>query len=105
MRQDRFLHMHNGLDKTAFRQLAALVDEEWLAKETLTLCMIKSVTMEEEEICRYYASRLRSLGLDVTEREVSPGRFNLYARLSGLGGGPTLALNGHIDTVPAYKAW
>jgi acetylornithine deacetylase/succinyl-diaminopimelate desuccinylase-like protein len=91
--------------RLAFAELAASVDPEWLAEETLALCKIKSVTMEEQEVCAHYASRLRALGLDVEEREVTPGRFNLYARLAGRGDGPTLALNGHIDTVPIYSAW
>jgi acetylornithine deacetylase/succinyl-diaminopimelate desuccinylase-like protein len=31
----------------------------------------------------------------------TPGRANLVARLRGSGGGPSLALTGHTDVVPA----
>ena len=80
-------------------------DAEWMAARTLEMVEIKSVTMDEAEMCRYYADALRSLGLSVDVREVTPGRNNLYARIPGSGGGPTLALNGHVDTVPIHGAW
>ena len=31
--------------------------------------------------------------------EVAPGRWNVVGRLEGKGAGPTLLLNGHLDTV------
>jgi acetylornithine deacetylase/succinyl-diaminopimelate desuccinylase-like protein len=81
------------------------VDGEWMARRTLEMVEIKSVTMDEAQMCLYYADALRSLGLAVDMREVTPGRYNLYARIPGTGGGPTLALNGHVDTVPIHGAW
>ena len=82
---------------TAVKRLLERADAEWMAKKTLEMVEIKSVTMDEAEMCRYYADALRSLGLAVDVREVTPGRNNLYARIPGTGGGPTLALNGHAD--------
>jgi acetylornithine deacetylase/succinyl-diaminopimelate desuccinylase-like protein len=76
-----------------------------MARRTLEMVEIKSVTMDEAQMCLYYADALRSLGLAVDMREVTPGRYNLYARIPGTGGGPTLALNGHVDTVPIHGAW
>ncbi len=81
------------------------VDGEWMARRTLEMVEIRSVTMDEAQMCLYYADALRSLGLAVDMREVTPGRYNLYARIPGTGGGPTLALNGHVDTVPIHGAW
>lgn len=86
-------------------ELIRRTDTEWMAQQTLTMCEIPSVTMDEAEMCLYYAKALRDLGLDVDVREVTPGRSNLYARIPGTGGGPTLALNGHVDTVPIHGAW
>ena len=91
--------------ETAVARLLDRADAEWMAKKTLEMVEIKSVTMDEAEMCRYYAGALRELGLDVDVREVTPGRNNLYARIPGTGGGPTLALNGHVDTVPIHGAW
>lgn len=51
----------------------------------------------ESAIAAACASWLEGWGLDVRVDEVAPGRFNVVARLDGTG--PTLLLNGHLDTV------
>ena len=81
------------------RVLAAL-DGELIARQTLDLVAIPSVTMDEAAVCREYERQLRELELPVVVREVTPGRNNLYVRIPGSGGGPTLLLNGHLDTIP-----
>ena len=81
-------------------RIGAAVDGEWIAARTESLVSIASVTLDEAEICARYEEMLRDLGLPVEVREVTPGRANLYARLSGSGDGPTLMLNGHLDTIP-----
>ena len=53
----------------------------------------------EGAIARYIASWLAAAGLDVRLDEVRPGRPNVIAVARGAGGGRTLLLNGHIDTV------
>lgn len=53
----------------------------------------------EGEVARLVAGWLASAGLEVHLDEVYPGRPNVIARARGTGGGPTLLLNGHIDTV------
>ncbi len=45
------------------------------------------------------ARRLEAQGLDIALHEVAPGRPNVIARLRGSGGGKTLILNAHTDTV------
>jgi acetylornithine deacetylase len=45
------------------------------------------------------AEWLRGWGLAVEMSEVAPGRWNVVGRLEGKGAGPTLLLNGHLDTV------
>jgi len=52
----------------------------------------------EVEISRLVADLLEGWGLDPTLNECAPGRFNLRAGM-GDGDGPTLLLNGHLDTV------
>ncbi|MCG6954680.1 MAG: ArgE/DapE family deacylase [Gemmatimonadetes bacterium] len=51
----------------------------------------------EREIADACASWLSSWGLDARVVDVAPGRCNVVARLAGTG--PTLLLNGHMDTV------
>jgi acetylornithine deacetylase/succinyl-diaminopimelate desuccinylase family protein len=50
------------------------------------------------------AGYLRELGLEVETPEVFPGRPNVVGLLGG-SGGPTLAFNTHMDTVPAGSGW
>jgi acetylornithine deacetylase len=58
----------------------------------------------EGEIARFMAGWLADLGVEVALEEVEPGRPNLLARLRGAGGGPTLCLNAHSDTV-GFANW
>jgi acetylornithine deacetylase len=58
----------------------------------------------EGEVARFMAGWLDGLGAQVTLEDVEPGRPNLLARLPGTGGGPTLCLNAHSDTV-GFANW
>jgi acetylornithine deacetylase len=51
----------------------------------------------EAEIAAFCAELLEGWGFDVSSWDAAPGRPNVVARLSGAG--PTLLLNGHLDTV------
>ena len=53
----------------------------------------------EGAIARFIADWLGAAGLEVRLDEVRPGRPNVIAIARGGGGGPTLMLNGHVDTV------
>jgi acetylornithine deacetylase/succinyl-diaminopimelate desuccinylase-like protein len=58
----------------------------------------------EEAIAGFIRDWLADTGADVTLEEVSPGRPNVLARLHGTGGGRSLCLNAHSDTV-GYANW
>jgi succinyl-diaminopimelate desuccinylase len=90
----------SGLSAQVEQALLDGVGREWIAEKALRLAEIPSVTMNEAQVCLYFEAQLRELGLDVDIREVTPGRSNLYARIPGKGGGPSLLLNGHLDTIP-----
>lgn len=55
----------------------------------------------EAEIAAALAHWLKAAGLEVDVQEVLPGRPNVVGILRGAGGGKTLMLNGHLDTVGA----
>src|SRR6266404_7451178 len=58
----------------------------------------------EGNIARFIADWLAPLGVKVELEEVEPGRPNLVARLPGMGGGRSLCINAHSDTV-GYANW
>lgn len=80
--------------------VAAAVDEEALAADTLAFIEVVSETGEEGEGSRFLEGLLRREGFEAEVDEFLPGRPNVYARLEGAGGGRTLAFNGHTDTIP-----
>jgi acetylornithine deacetylase len=53
----------------------------------------------EGELARFVAEWLAESGLEVEVEEVAPGRPNVVGRARGTGGGSTLLLNAHMDTV------
>ena len=53
----------------------------------------------EKVIARYIADCLKKLGLAVRLQEIEENRVNVIGILEGSGGGPSLMLNGHMDTV------
>jgi acetylornithine deacetylase/succinyl-diaminopimelate desuccinylase family protein len=65
---------------------------------------IPSVTGAEGELARALGGWCREAGLEVELDEVQPGRPNVLARWRG-GGGPSLVLTGHLDTVAVGEDW
>jgi acetylornithine deacetylase len=53
----------------------------------------------EMEIARFIAGWLEAAGAEARIDEIAPGRANVIAVARGTGGGRTLLLNGHTDTV------
>jgi acetylornithine deacetylase len=82
------------------------IDRDY-ARQTLTrLVQINSVNPTlspgapgEGEIARFIAESLGSMGLPTETFEPEPGRASVVGRLAGTGGGRTLMLNAHCDTV------
>jgi acetylornithine deacetylase/succinyl-diaminopimelate desuccinylase family protein len=66
------------------------------------LVRIPSPSGDEEAVATFLAKHLAAAGLDTSVPEVAPSRFNVLARLPGTGTGPSLVLQGHLDTVPSY---
>jgi acetylornithine deacetylase len=77
-----------------------------LAQLTAELVRIDSVNPDliegaagEGDIARFVAGWLERAGLDAELDEVAPGRFNAVGVARGTGGGRSLMLNAHMDTV------
>ncbi len=83
-----------------------MVDENYLTRTLADLIHINSINPSlspegpgEAEAGEYVADALSDLGLQVTTYELAPGRVNVVGVLPGSGGGRSLLLNAHMDTV------
>jgi acetylornithine deacetylase len=74
------------------------VDRDRLVEWASRAIAIPSFTGSEEEMAVFMADTLRELGLAVQWQQVEEGRANVVGTLRGVGGGPTLMFNGHMDT-------
>ena len=75
-----------------------MIDRERLVRWAIDAVSIPSFTGSEQAMAEFVAETLRELGLGVQVQEVEEGRANVLATWGGAGGGPTLMLNGHLDT-------
>jgi acetylornithine deacetylase len=66
---------------------------------TRALVDIDSTTGQEHAAGMWLSAFLRDSGYEVSEQPVSPGRFNIYARLSPR---PRLVFSTHFDCVPPF---
>ena len=82
---------------------SATDDDEALAL-TAALVAQRSYPGEEESVQHVVAQWLATAGLAPELVPVAPARPNVLARISN-GDGPTLLLNGHVDTVLAAQGW
>jgi acetylornithine deacetylase/succinyl-diaminopimelate desuccinylase-like protein len=65
------------------------------------LLRVDSTNGNETAVAEVLAERLTAAGVEVELVARDPARANLVARIPGTGGGPSLALVGHSDVVPA----
>ena len=84
----------------AVQRALGMVDAQRVAELTLDLVRIRSYTGETVAAAEFYADHLSKLGLEVQVLRDFPRTPQVVARLRGTGRGPTLELNGHLDTVP-----
>jgi len=76
-----------------------------LLRDLAQMVRIPSPSGQEAQIGRWMARRLREMGLEVRLQPLGD-RFNVLGRLRiGSGRGPTVMLNGHLDTLPVPPGW
>jgi acetylornithine deacetylase len=82
------------------------MDNAYLSRTLQDLVRINSINpaftngrTNEREIAEYLTGACTALGMSVDAYEPEPGRVSVVGRRPGTGGGQSLMLNGHIDTV------
>ncbi|MFL6067232.1 MAG: M20 family metallopeptidase [Gaiellaceae bacterium] len=75
-----------------------MIDRARLVDLALRLVSTPSFTGSEEAAAGLMRAELESAGLQTQWQQVEDGRANVLGTWAGTGGGPTLMLNGHLDT-------
>ena len=88
-------------------RVLAAVDEDRAVRLLQRMIQSKSYSNSpgEGDLARWLGAELQAQGLEVEHQEVERDRLNTLAWLRGSGDGPSLMLNGHIDTNPAGEGW
>jgi acetylornithine deacetylase len=72
---------------------------ELVRTKSINPAFAEGESSDEREIAGRIGARMRALGMETAEYEPEPGRVSVVGRLRGTGGGRSLLLYGHIDTV------
>lgn len=85
----------------------AAVNGQRLTERLRAMVSQQSYTHSEGEVAlgRWLVDHLRACGIEANNQAFGGGRLNTIARLRGRGPGPSLMLNGHIDTNMAGFGW
>jgi len=81
------------------RDILAQVDAQRIANLTLALVNIPSPSGGETKATEYFSQYLREAGIEVQIDRSYPESPSIIAYVRGSSAGPTLQLDGHIDTV------
>lgn len=76
---------------------------EGLVKDLVRIPSHSAVPTREKAVAEFLKEFLEGEGVAVKLRRVEKDRPNVIASLDGTGGGKSLMLNGHTDTVPPYE--
>jgi acetylornithine deacetylase len=104
---DNVVAPEDPLTTSDYRHSTLMADSEYITTTLSQLVRTRSINpafadgspSDEREIATLVGTMMRALGMDVTEYEPEPGRVSVVGRLRGTGGGRSLLLYGHIDTV------
>jgi acetylornithine deacetylase/succinyl-diaminopimelate desuccinylase-like protein len=88
------------------REVLEAVDERRLVDWALQAVSTPSFTGDEAAMGELMRDTFAELGLQVQVQNVEEGRVNVLGTLAGEGGGPSLMLNGHMDTsYSGHEPW
>ncbi|HYC36468.1 MAG TPA: M20/M25/M40 family metallo-hydrolase [Usitatibacter sp.] len=80
------------------RKVQELINTEEVVKIACDLVDIPSPTGSEKQCADYIIDRYKAAGIKVLPQVFEDGRSNAIGLMKGSGEGPTLMLNGHMDT-------
>lgn len=86
----------------AVREAISTIDQKETEELLSQLISIES-HHEEQAVASFIVEWLNDQGIEAWLEEVLPNRPNVIAKISGKREGPSLVLNGHLDTVPPYE--
>jgi acetylornithine deacetylase len=88
-------------------RVLAAVDADRLVGHLQSMVQAQSYcnTPGESQLARSLLRELQERGLEASEHAVAQGRVQTLGWLRGEGGGPSLMLNGHIDTNMVGEGW
>jgi len=89
----------------ALARVISSVQERELVDFTRAIAKIPSVHGDEKAIAEACAQRLDELGIESQMLDAAENRPNVLGWIRGEGGGKSLTLNGHIDTVLEVLGW
>jgi len=90
--------MSLATDQALTERLIQCVDEQRLVDTACAYVSTPSPTGSEQAMAETVRAAFEDTGLRIAWQEVEEGRPNVLGTLEGLGGGPTLMFNGHMDT-------
>lgn len=79
------------------------INTDEVCQLALDLCRIPSPTGEEKELGDFMVEWFRRHGLITIRQDVDAGRANPIGIVRGRGDGPSLTLNGHMDTSVTFR--
>jgi acetylornithine deacetylase len=74
------------------------IDRERLVDTASQLVNVHSFTGDEQRLAELMLSLYDAMGLQVQRQQVEDNRANALGTWAGIGGGPSLMFNGHMDT-------
>jgi acetylornithine deacetylase/succinyl-diaminopimelate desuccinylase-like protein len=83
---------------TGIRAPAIVIDQGRLVDWASRAIEVPSFTGSEQPMAELMMATYREMGLQVQWQQVEEGRANAVGIWAGTGGGPSLMLNGHMDT-------
>lgn len=86
------------MDSAARQAALDAIDAQEIVTLTRGLIDVPSPTGHEVDCARFLCGYMQEQGVEAHIQEIEEGRANVVAMLPGDGDGPTLMLNGHLDT-------